>query len=204
MYKPTLAVVFWAVLLFFTFLIGYVVAGTKYLPPHFHANFALYINGERYDFSGDEFMEDVEWCGLSDLMFPEDRVHLHENNPDTIHVHDEWVSWGHFFANNGFTFGQNFISLPSWEIFKNAESQSMHFYLNGEPVENPYNTLIHSKDRLLITYGDETPEERVTLSQSVSDNAEEYNDKYDPGSCGGKNEWWVSAVLKDLFWGLSH
>ncbi len=183
---------------------GYVIAGVKYLPPHYHANFALYIDGERYDFSWDEYMEDVEGCGLSDTMYPEDRAHLHENNPDTIHVHARGVSWGHFFANNGFTFGQNFISLPSWEIRENTDINAMHFFLNGKEVQNPFNRLIKSEDRLLITYGDETPDELANLYETVSTNAGEYNSKYDPGSCGGTNEWGISAVLKDLFGGHSH
>ena len=49
----------------------------------------MYVNGERVDFSPDKYMEDVEGCSLTGRMNPEDRVHLHENNGDTIHIHDD-------------------------------------------------------------------------------------------------------------------
>jgi len=49
----------------------------------------MYVNGERVDFSADEYSEDVAGCSLTGKMYPEDRAHLHENNPDTIHVHHE-------------------------------------------------------------------------------------------------------------------
>lgn len=171
------------------FFAGYIYAGSMFIPPHFHANFALYANGERFDFSWDEYMEDVSACTLSEKLYPEDRAHLHENNPDTIHVHDEWVSWGHFFANINVAFWDDFITLDNWEL----QEWELTFILNWETVLNPYNELINSKDRLLIAYNTDNPEE---LFETVSSNAGEYNAKYDPGSCGGTNENWILAVLR--------
>lgn len=179
-------------------LFGYVYAGFKFVPPHFHANFAMYIHGERIDFSGDDFMEDVAGCGLSELMFPKSRAHLHENNPDTIHIHHEWVAWGHFFLNNDFMFNDNFISLPSWEILRSDEQNKISFLLNGKLVTNPYNDLIKSKDQLIISYGSD---ENI-WELFVSDNAGEYNAKYDPGSCGWTNEGAIWKLLEDLLHGM--
>lgn len=181
------------------FTAWYVKAGFKLIPPHFHANFALYINGERVDFSGDEFQEDVAGCSLSGKVFPKSRAHLHENNPDTIHVHDDGVAWGHFFANNGFTFGEKFISSNQEEVFISSGERKLHFILNGEVTTNPFNDLIASEDRLLIVYWLETPEEIEELYKTVSSNAGEYNSKYDPGSCGWTNENGLAILLKDMF-----
>jgi len=178
-------------ILWILFLAGYIYAGSMFIPPHFHANFALYVDGARFDFSDDVYMEDVAGCGLTDKMFPEDRAHLHENNPDTIHIHDEWVSWGHFFANNNIVFWDNFIKLDSWDI----KQWQLIFILNWESISNPYNELIKSKDRLLISYNTPNPE---VLYKSVSDNAWEYNATYDPGSCGGTNENAILAMLKEF------
>jgi hypothetical protein len=33
------------------FLTGYVLSASEHVPPHFHANFAMYVNSERVDFS---------------------------------------------------------------------------------------------------------------------------------------------------------
>jgi len=49
----------------------------------------MYVNSERIDFSQDKYMEDVAGCSLTGQMSPESRAHLHENNGDTIHIHDE-------------------------------------------------------------------------------------------------------------------
>jgi len=49
----------------------------------------MYIDGEGVDFSDDKYMEDVAGCSLSGEKMPKDRVHLHENNGDTIHIHSE-------------------------------------------------------------------------------------------------------------------
>jgi len=181
------------------FIGWYLYSGLKFLPPHFHANFAMYIDSERVDFSGDNFMEDIAACGLSDLMFPEHRVHLHENNPDTIHVHAQGVSWGHFFANNGIIFNDNLISLQDGEQILTPEANNkISFLLNWEVVINPYNDLIKSEDSLIIVYWDDS-----NISELfVSDNAKEYNAKYDPGSCGWTNEGWISALLWNLLHGL--
>jgi len=182
-----LVLIVWAVL----FLGWYIYAGSLFIPPHFHANFALYIDGVRFDFSWDAYMEDVAGCSLTGKMYPEDRVHLHENNPDTIHIHDEWVSWGHFFANNNIVFWDNFIGLDNWEI----KQWKLTFILNGETISNPFNDLITSKDRLLIAYN---TEDTNKLYEWVSSNAGEYNAKYDPGSCGGTNENAIIAMLRDF------
>lgn len=182
-----------------TFLIGYVYSWLKFLPPHFHANFAIHVDWKFMDFSDDTYMEDIAGCGLSDLMFPKDRVHLHENNGETIHVHHEWVSWGHFFTNIRILFWENFISLDNGDILFKGENKRITFILNGEKVKNPFNTLIKSEDKLLINYWGEGEKALERIYSRISNNAGEHNDKYDPGSCGGTNEGGMWAILKDLF-----
>ncbi len=200
MRKYAIHIILWALsllILLGIYLFGYIHAGIQFIPPHFHANFAMYINGERVDFSGDEFMEDVAGCSLTGEMLPKDRVHLHENNGETIHIHHEWASWGHFFANNGFTFWESFLTNNQEEIYVNSQTRKLSFILNDEQVDNPFNKLIRSQDRLLIVYGEESPVELQTLFAWVSDNAGEYNSKYDPGSCWGTNENGIAVLVRD-------
>ncbi len=180
------------------YLIGYVYSGLKFIPPHFHANFMMYIDGERVDFSDDKYMEDVSGCSLSGLMYPKDRAHLHENNGDTIHIHDDGVSWGHFFANNWFTFGSNYIALDDERVLTDTAENKVTYVLNGKIVDNPFNILITSEDRLYINYGNQDEQSIIDASSFVSDNAGEYNAKYDPGSCGGTNENGMAVLIHDL------
>lgn len=188
-----------AVLIAF-FWIWYVVSGLNYIPPHYHTNFALFIWGEKYDFTLDEFSEDIAACHAGDEVFPKDRVHLHENNWDTIHVHHWGVTWGHFFANNGITFSDWHISFKNGEeILINNDEYRMHFILNGKVISNPYNKYMLSEDVMLISYWSETDEELLTdFLPKVVKNAWEYNLKYDPGSCSGTNENSTLFLIKKM------
>ena len=206
--KPLLLIILWVFLAFWIYIFWYIQAGLAFIPPHYHANFAMYVNWEQVDFSLDKYMEDVAGCSLTGDMLPKDRVHLHENNGETIHIHHEWASWGHFFSNNDFTFWENFLSNDEWEIFLNSESSEISFILNWEEVKNPFNKLINSQDRLLVNYWGETEPELQERFESVSDNAGEYNSKYDPGSCGGTNENGIMVIIQErinsLFWHQGH
>lgn len=46
---------------------------------HWHANFAMYIDGKAEDFSTDNYMEETSRCNVTTDVKPQDRIHLHEN-----------------------------------------------------------------------------------------------------------------------------
>jgi hypothetical protein len=202
--KKILFIFLLLVLVPWAFIIGYIYSWTKFLPPHYHANFAMYIENQRKDFSADMYMQDIAGCSITWEKTPQDRVHLHQNNQDTIHIHSDWASWGHFFANNNFYLSENKIISDSGEEFLVTEKNNIHYILNEKEIKNPYNTLISSQDRLLIAYGNYSQKELVLLYESVSKNAWEFNSKYDPGSCGWINENWMSVLFKNLFDFSSH
>ena len=102
--KKILSIILTCIIWFLIYIGWYIHAGSKFIPPHFHPNFAVYVNGDRIDFTDEKFSEDIEWCSITGKQNPEDRVHLHERNQDTIHIHADGVSWGHFFANNNVVF----------------------------------------------------------------------------------------------------
>ena len=195
------------------FLLGLVLGflalvGARYvfMPPqlatHFHANFAVFIQGKRVDFSGDQYMEDIQGCKLSNtLLQPEERTHMHNNVSDVVHVHDHGVTWGHFFANIGFTFDQIHLMTDEGKAYSNDVSNTLKFILNDEPVPNPYNRLIASEDRFLISYGPEAPEELMGSEWlDIADTAAGHNEHPDPGSCSGEIplDFWVK--LKKAVW----
>lgn len=150
---------------------------------HYHANFGIVINGERLDLSGDEYMEDIGACTAGAQQKPGDRVHLHENNMDTVHVHASGVTWGHLMTNLGFRFGTDFLVLNDGRILQDNDDVKLSFIVNGRLVRDPFIAQIRSEDRLLISYGASTQEELVAQYAELSDNAGEFNGSYDPGSC---------------------
>lgn len=52
-----------------------------------------YIDGKVWDFSKDIYMEEVSRCNVTTDVRPEDRIHLHENNGNLVHVHMAGSTW---------------------------------------------------------------------------------------------------------------
>ena len=131
---------------------------------HYHANWAIFINGERLDLTDDRYMEDVFQC-MADpsQQRPEDRVHMHENDHDHVHVHASGVTWGHLLANIGFGIGDDYLETDKGRFATN-DTASLKFVLNGSQVRSIRNLPIRDLDRLLISYGPESVEQ-VTQSQ---------------------------------------
>lgn len=155
-------------------------------PTHYHANFAIVVDGERIDLSADEYMEDVATCAVGETVIPVARAHLHNNDPDVAHVHHEGVTWGHLLANLGLGLGEGYLALDGGPVLTEQEGRTLKFILNGQPQYAVDNELIQSGDRLLISYGAESEQEvvRSQLAQ-VADNAEEFNERPDPAACAG-------------------
>src|SRR5438309_6592742 len=78
-----------------------VVRFATYNPPqvHYHANFALYINGQREEFKGAQYYQEVAICTTNGITIPQQRAHMHDGINSVLHVHDHAVTWGQFFEN---------------------------------------------------------------------------------------------------------
>lgn len=158
-------------------------------PTHYHANFAVFVDGQRVDLSADEFMEDVSTCATGETILPTARAHLHNNNADVAHVHHEGVTWGHLLANLGMGLGKDYLAMDGGRILSEGGGRTLKFILNGQPQFAVHDQLIRSVDRLLISYGPET-DAQIIQSQfpAVAANAEEYNRRQDPAGCAGAQQ----------------
>lgn len=164
---------------------------------HYHTNFALFINEQRIDFSKPNYSEDVADCAVEGQILPRQRVHLHENNPDVVHVHHDGATWGHFLANLGFALGPNSLEDDQGNLYQNSTDKKLSFILNGKVTTNPYNTVIGNEDRLLISYGAENTATLIADQFSqVASNAPEYNAKHDPSGCAGDEHLDFAGKLK--------
>jgi hypothetical protein len=163
---------------------------------HYHANFALYIDGERDDFDSFTFYEEVQACVAGDEIKPESRVHMHNRENDVIHVHTDGVTWGHFFANLGYTLGDNILRTDNTTFVDGENGKELSFILNGEQTSSVANRLISNEDRLLVSYGDEPADELQGRFRAITHNAGEYNSKHDPSGCAGNEELTFEERLK--------
>ncbi len=164
---------------------------------HYHANFALYINGERDEFDDPTFYEEVQSCS-AEGSDPKTRVHMHDMVNHVIHVHEPGVTWGHFFANLSYALGNNLIKTDDG-VFVDGEGGKLTFILNGNEIGSVANRLIESGDMLLIDYGDSSKSELGERYDAIPKDAEEYNKKSDPSACSGPEELTIPIRLKRAF-----
>lgn len=191
-----------ALLLGAAIVLGIRFATYKVAAVHYHANFALYINGNREEFKGIEYYSEVEMCTLNNTILPSERAHMHDNVNDVVHVEDHAATWGQFFTNLGWTLGPNFIASPDGTIYAEKGDTKLHFILNGQDytgISSIQNTVIKDTDKLLVSYGNE---DSATLNQqfaTVPATAKKYDVTKDPASCSGNHTTTTHDRLVHMF-----
>jgi hypothetical protein len=171
---------------------------------HFHANWAIFVHGERLDLSGRLYMEEVSSCYTVDgEVTPQSRAHMHEGNHDVVHVHHLGATWGHLAGNLGIGLGEGYLILDDGTRIFDGEDGRFTYILNGGALTSAHNELIASEDRLLISYGSESLSElEEGQFGQVATTAHEYNMREDPATCSGSSEpLGIWERLKLAFWG---
>ena len=153
---------------------------------HYHANFAVYIDGTREEFKDFTYYEEIAACSSDYADNPKGRTHMHNQVNDVIHVHDKRVTYGNFFQNIGWSVGQGYIVTRDGKVLQSGNGKDVKFIINGQEVSNIMNRVIVSEDRLLVSYGDATTD-FDTQFNTVASTAAEVNGKQDPASCSGLN-----------------
>jgi len=170
-------------------------------PVHFHANWAVYIHGERLDLSDQRYMEDVLACAAGEQVHAAERVHMHNGVDHVIHVHHEGVSWGHLLQNLGFAVGRDFLILDDGRALTPGPAGTLKYVLNGFEVDDIRGRLILPGDRLLISYGTE-PADAVLAEQFplVPADAAAFDEMPDPAACAGATHLGTGERLRRAFW----
>jgi hypothetical protein len=151
---------------------------------HHHANFAVYVNGQKDEFKSSTFYEETAACS-ADEIGPRTRVHLHDQKPGVVHVHDEGSTWGHLFANLGYSLGNETLQTDAGVFIDGQDDNKLTFYLNGRQVDSLANEVIESEDAVLINYGNDSEDTLKQRYDEIVKDAAEYNQKNDPSACTG-------------------
>jgi len=168
---------------------------------HYHANFAVYINGQREQFKDPTYYEDVAACAAYEDITPAERAHMHGDVNSVVHVHDDAVTWGQFFENIGWYLGDDFIKTRS-QMYTASGNEKLHIILNGQdytgltPVSN---MVIGDQDKLLISFGDVSKDTLKTEFNDIHNDAKKSDETQDPASCSGHQNASVSERFKHLF-----
>lgn len=166
---------------------------------HYHANFALYVDGVREQFDNFTFYEEVQSCGGDEKNNPRTRTHMHDNIHHVVHVHDEAATWGHFFANLGFVLGNDILKTDDGVFVDGANNKKLTFILNGQVVDGVANATIRSEDALLISYGSDADEQLRSHYEGITKDATEYNKRSDPSACTGGKPFTLKERLSKTF-----
>jgi len=166
---------------------------------HYHANFGLYINGQRDEFKSFAFYEEIQSCSADEINDPKTRAHLHNQNNHVIHVHARAATWGHLIDNLGYTLGDNVVKTDQGVFVDGVDSKHLNLVLNGQKVKDLANRTINSEDVALISYGSETETELQQQYKAIPRDAGEFNRNPDPASCGGSKPLSTKERLRKTF-----
>lgn len=164
---------------------------------HYHANFAVFVDGKRLPFDSFLFYEEVQSCGGDEVDNPKIRVHMHDQKNYLLHVHDNGATWGQFFANLGMTAGDTLFKTDKATFVEGVDEVIVRYKLNSEEVQTIANRTINSEDTLLISIGNPTDADLQNQYDQITRDAAEYNNKNDPSSCSGGKPFTTAERLKE-------
>ncbi len=163
---------------------------------HYHANFALYVNGVQDKFDGPGFYEEVQACGSDQVDNPKTRVHLHNENPTLVHVHAHGVTWGQLFSNLGYGVSDKAVTTLNGVFVDGQDDKKLTFTLGGVAVDSIADKLIKSEDVLLVDYGQDDATTTQQYYEAIPRDAHQANTQNDPATCSGSKPLTFTERLK--------
>ena len=114
---------------------------------HVHSSLLVRIFGDKFDFSVPSYQIKSSW------------IHFEESDGTTIHRHSSGVTLGYLFDSINIGIDSKCFVFPDGRQFCTNEDYSLKYYINHQPVSNIYDYIFEDGDRILISFGPETPEE---------------------------------------------
>jgi len=114
---------------------------------HEHASLLVRIFGDKFDFDSPAYQIKSSW------------IHFEDSDGTTIHRHSSGVTLGYLFANLGIGIDSECYKFPDGRQFCTNEDYSLKYYINHRIVKDINDYVLDDSDRILITYGNQTPEE---------------------------------------------
>ena len=114
---------------------------------HEHASLLVRIFGDKFDFSVPSYQIKSSW------------IHFEESDGTTIHRHASGVTLGYLFDSLNIGMDSKCYVFPDGRQFCNNEDYSLKYYINHQPVSDINDYIFEDGDRILITFGSETPEQ---------------------------------------------
>ncbi|RNJ79229.1 MAG: protein-disulfide isomerase [Nitrosopumilus sp. H8] len=114
---------------------------------HTHTAILVKIFGDKFDFSTPAYQIKSSW------------IHFEGSDGTTIHKHAEGVTLGYLFETLALKIDEECFVFTDGREFCNDDQYTLAYYVNGEPVEDIREHEPMEGDRVLVSYGAETPEQ---------------------------------------------
>ncbi len=138
-------------------------------PNHTHADFAVFIEGEKFNFADPAYMS-----GTTDESDPEHTrrdpfLHLHDGIGYVIHRHKPGLTVGEFFASLGFKMDEACLTTDAGEQYCSEGVKRWRMFVNAE--EKPWNPqfAFNDLDQILLTFGADEDEVRREFKAMTAD-----------------------------------
>lgn len=128
-------------------------------PANTHADFALFIDGKQVDFGQPQYTARAG----ADVGF--------DTGGKTVAAHKQLTTWDSFFRSVGITLidstvpggtiAKTCLTMPDGTKYCQDATNTFKFYVNGVKIDGIDNSNIVDLDRVLISYGPETPAQVV-------------------------------------------
>ncbi len=138
-------IVTWGIIIIIMVLLGsFIFSGSQIGAvgsAHDHANFMVFLDGEKINFAFPQYMVKAQ------------EVHIEDMNGITIHKHAIGVTLGYFFKTLEFKFNEECFITDKKEKFCNEGYKKLRFYVNGNENLEYGDYEIINNDKYLISYG---------------------------------------------------
>ncbi len=122
---------------------------------HSHSGILVKIFGDTFEFSGPAFQIKSSW------------IHFEGRDGSTIHKHATGVTLGYLFDTLSIDLDDQCYVFPDGKSFCTQEDYTLNFFINGVQVPDIRDYEVMEGDKILISYGGETPEEIKAYLQQL-------------------------------------
>ena len=111
---------------------------------HIHADFAIYIDGEKITFDDDLYQSTGQ---VARHQFQ----HLHDNQDEVLHIHAKYQSIGDFFSSLEFSLEEDCLYIQTKEI-NVCREDGLKLFVNGKKYRKNYSSYIPKDlDKFILT-----------------------------------------------------
>lgn len=116
----------------------------KYNSEHVHAAFMMMVDGRQIDFSDSKYQLKSRF------------IHVENNDGTTLHRHATGVPFGDFLKSVRMDIVDRCLVLDDGSKHCDPDGSRLRFFLNRNEVSSIVEYVTQDRDRLLVTYGNET------------------------------------------------